>query len=52
MTTGSFADAEIPEDHIEQVFDIHLASDAADGAHGKTDVLRHQFGLGCGERTL
>jgi hypothetical protein len=32
MATGSFADAEIPEDHIEKVFHIHLAGDAADGA--------------------
>src|SRR5215469_12823760 len=44
---GSLADAEIPEDDIQQFLDIHPARDAADGAQRQPQILREQFRLIC-----
>src|ERR1700752_2887876 len=44
-------DAEIAEDHVEQVFDIDGAGDAAEAAQRKTQVFRAQLWQRGGERS-
>jgi hypothetical protein len=39
------SDTKIAEHKIQQLFHIHHASDAADGAHRQPQIFRQQFGL-------
>src|SRR5262249_12808262 len=55
----SFADAELAEDHVEEVFDIDSAGDATEGARGEAQILGRelrqrcrQASLNCGETLL
>ncbi len=47
-----FADAEIGEDHVEQVLDIDPAGDAAEAAPGEAQILGAQLRQRRGERAL
>src|ERR1700738_2053714 len=48
---GLLTDAEIAEDHVEQVFDIDGAGDAAEAAQRKAQVFRAQLGQCGGKRS-
>ena len=44
----SLPDAELAEDHVEHVLDVHAPGDAAEGSDGEAEILGgelRQFGL-------
>src|SRR6266404_8685926 len=43
-------DAEIAEDHVQQIFDIHNAADLSEAAQCETEVFGAELGQGGGER--
>src|SRR5436309_2745090 len=47
---NSLPETEIAEDHVEQVFDVDVAGDAAEAAPGEAEVLGAQLGELGGER--
>jgi hypothetical protein len=49
---GSFPDAEVAEDHLEDVFDIDATGEAAKPGGGEAELLRDQFLAGALLRQL
>ena len=48
----SFANAEIAEDHVEQIFDIDHAGDTAEAAQGLAQIFGAEFRQRSAERAL
>jgi len=45
VSQNLFADAEVVEDHVEQIFDVDAAGDAAEGAGGQSNVFGDEIGV-------
>jgi hypothetical protein len=41
---GLLADAEVAEDYVEEIFDIHGTGDAAEAAHSQAEIFGAEFG--------
>src|SRR6516165_10569964 len=46
------ADAEVAEDHVEQIFDIDRAGDMAEAAQRHAQIFGAELGQGCANRSL
>ena len=45
VSQNLFADAEVVEDYVEQIFDVDAAGDAAEGAGGQSNVFGDEIGV-------